>query len=875
MAFQFNQGDRPLPGYTIQRGVGRGGFGEVYYATSDGGKEVALKYLRENPQVELRGVNHCLNLKSPHLVALHDVKQNADGDFFVVMEYVSGPSLRDLLTNDPDGVGTQKAAYFLREIGKGLAYLHDRGIVHRDLKPGNIFYEDGYVKIGDYGLAKIMAASQHSGQTVSVGTVHYMAPEVGSGNYDRTIDIYALGVILYEMLLGKVPFSGATMGEVLMKHLTAQPEVDALPSPFPRVIRKALEKDPKDRYQTVNEMISDVFAAEDLDKSVAAFEPESLSMIADRAARDLRVTAAAVTLGAGGGGAAIGTGSSNVGQAVPPPVVTPPDDGGFERGGRVGRLHGRFAQRASRVSHRIDGTAFAQQVSRAATTGRGWFGQILVALSVLVGMGWLCMILDDQQWQQGVAVTLHGMIVATGVLLSQRLHGRWVEDSSSWGRRFVTTAVVGAFLIPLFFGLREGLIGNLYDLGDWPKIIIASMLLCDWPRRFLDGRAGHMSLGSAFYAGLFGFIAGAIFTDDLGIELGCTLAASSLAVQAIAATWPLSESERVSYDELVEREEAENDDDEEEVAAVQAAVTAAGHTPGVAINASAAAPTGGRTGNGMEDDASRATAYRVERNTAMRVAWLTLAASVLCLSIAAFIAPAYFKISGREENLYYMGGVAGCFLFLFSLCAAVRRYKAGWWRTYFRPGAFFGGAAFSALSGMAMGLLDLHSEQEFFAIIAIIFGGVVALLVWVIPVPKYMPKMKTQTPKMHLPLRRAFDIDRNVNFAALLERHWTLYGYTLSKRTDLLWSFVRGDWTAQWWQDDIRRWKTQLNIAAYELDSGGYRVTSHLSVDAPFNTPKQTQIAQLDAELREFQELLNGREVLTDTGGSGPSSADA
>ncbi|HUN81597.1 MAG TPA: serine/threonine protein kinase, partial [Phycisphaerae bacterium] len=70
MAFHFNQGDRPLPGYTIQRGVGRGGFGEVYYATSDGGKEVALKYLRENPQVELRGVMHCLNLKSPYLVAI-------------------------------------------------------------------------------------------------------------------------------------------------------------------------------------------------------------------------------------------------------------------------------------------------------------------------------------------------------------------------------------------------------------------------------------------------------------------------------------------------------------------------------------------------------------------------------------------------------------------------------------------------------------------------------------------------------------------------------------------------------------------------------------------------------------------------------------
>ncbi|MCB9854414.1 MAG: protein kinase [Phycisphaerales bacterium] len=320
MVFTFQQGDRPLPGYTIERGVGRGGFGEVYFATSDGGKEVALKFLRDNAAIELRGVAQCLNLKSPHLVAIHDIKQSEAGDSFVIMEYVNGPSLRDMMSEHPEGLGSDKAVYFLREICKGLSYLHDCGIVHRDLKPGNIFYDDGYVKIGDYGLAKLMASSQHSGQTVSVGTVHYMAPEVGSGNYDRTIDIYAMGVMLYEMLLGRVPFSGSSMGEVLMKHLTAQPEVDELPAPFPAVIRKALAKDPKDRYQSVREMMDDVFAVEDISRSAASFDALGLSRIAARVAERVRMDAGArVAVGVGG--------SSNIrgfspGGATPaPPVI--------------------------------------------------------------------------------------------------------------------------------------------------------------------------------------------------------------------------------------------------------------------------------------------------------------------------------------------------------------------------------------------------------------------------------------------------------------------------------------------------------------------------------------------------------------------------
>src|SRR5262249_19101930 len=154
-----------------------------------------------------------------------------------------------------------------------------------------------------YGLSKAMAASQHSGQTMSVGTVHYMAPEIGSGDYSKTVDVYALGVMTYEMLLGRVPFEGATMGEVLMKHLTAQPAVDALPVPFPQIIRKALAKDPHDRYQNVQDMMAEVVGNEDMSRSLAAFEPMTLTQVATRATKG-------VLIGAGAGRGGLGSGSS-------------------------------------------------------------------------------------------------------------------------------------------------------------------------------------------------------------------------------------------------------------------------------------------------------------------------------------------------------------------------------------------------------------------------------------------------------------------------------------------------------------------------------------------------------------------------------------
>ncbi|HZZ80648.1 MAG TPA: serine/threonine-protein kinase [Gemmataceae bacterium] len=260
MKFTYRSGQQPLPGYTIKRGIGLGGFGEVYFAVTDGGKEVALKWIRSNLDIEMRGVQQCLNLKHPNLVHLYDVREDASGNHWLVMEYVAGEPLSTILSRHPNGVAPELAAQWFNGLAHAIHCLHEHGIVHRDLKPGNIFLENGIIKVGDYGLCKLMADSQHAGMTKDVGTVHYMAPEISTGNYNRQIDIYAAGILLYEMLTGQVPFDGESAGEILMKHLTAPPDLKRVPKEYVPVIEKALTKNPANRYQTIGEMAKAVAA---------------------------------------------------------------------------------------------------------------------------------------------------------------------------------------------------------------------------------------------------------------------------------------------------------------------------------------------------------------------------------------------------------------------------------------------------------------------------------------------------------------------------------------------------------------------------------------------------------------------------------------
>lgn len=934
MGFRFNQGDRPIPGYTIQRGVGRGGFGEVYYATSDGGKEVAVKYLRENPQVELRGVSHCLNLKSPYLVSLHDIKQNQDGEFFVIMEYVNGPSLRDLLNAETNGLGVQKAAYLIREIGKGLAYLHDCGIVHRDLKPGNIFYEDGYVKIGDYGLAKIMTASQHSGQTVSVGTVHYMAPEVGSGNYDRTIDIYALGVILYEMLLGRVPFTGQTMGEVLMKHLTAQPEVDELPDPFPKVIRKALAKDPADRYQTVAEMMAELFSVDALDRSVAGFEPASLSTVAARAVRHADAVGAATV--AAGGAAAVGSGSSNVGQSIPPPIINPTPVG---KPDRFGGIPNRIGVRIERLAERIDNTAIGREVAASAVRATGRVERVLVALLVTAGIAFGAGLLrGGDEFGNAVGTFLFSGVLTTSSLLGcwlgfQRLHLR-----GKWMPRLLIAAATGIGGAILAEGLRNQWGWSRSELSGGTAVLLVTALLADWPRRFHKGRSGQVRLGEAFSAGLLAGVLGLMWSDGNALLMAAVAAAASLSVQTLAVLWPNAVG-GVNWKPETARP----------VAAPVVGGRAGPPPPPVVVTPPPIEDPAG-TPPRVDEARSRtqgippplpppaatrgAEKGRALRSPAVRSLWLLAAALLLGSGILTFAAPSFMSTDpGDEAGFYTFGTVLMCY-FVFALSRAIPRYHAGLWRGVFRPGIFFTGIASSAAAGVAWGNFNLGGEGEFIALIFIILGAVVSLFVWFVPVPPYQPAAEETRPgddsqgrwvtlvgwmllaamfalmgvimgtvpeyewdkalpatmvplgglglgllvvgyvknsrsrprpaeprKLSLPLRVTFEVDANANLSKLIERHLAMLGYALTGRSDLLWTFTRGHWGHQFWHEDIRRWRTELKIAAYELDTGGYRLSCYLNVDTVFNEPSQKMIQALTVELNDLRELLGGREV--------------
>lgn len=275
--YYYQAGDQPLEGVTIKRAIGRGGFGEVYFAVTEAGKRIALKHITRAVDVERRGAAHCINLKSPHLVGLYDIKTNEEGASFVLMEYVSGPSLREVIERHSAGLPDPQIRSHLAGLVAGVGELHAAGIVHRDLKPANVFIEDGLVKVGDYGLSKSMTEVDRD-HSVSVGTCHYMAPEIRTGRYDKPVDIYAIGVILYEMITGQPPFHGQTAAEILMRHQFDRPDLTPIPPRYRTIVERCLDKDPAKRPRDVREIL----AAVDRSSAVDGFWGEIRSSIVGR-----------------------------------------------------------------------------------------------------------------------------------------------------------------------------------------------------------------------------------------------------------------------------------------------------------------------------------------------------------------------------------------------------------------------------------------------------------------------------------------------------------------------------------------------------------------------------------------------------------------
>jgi serine/threonine protein kinase len=502
--YRYHHGDRPLDGYTIQRGAGRGGFGEVYYALSDSGREVALKVVHTYEQIELRGIGQCMNLKSPHLVAIFDVKYGNDGRPWVIMEYVNGPSLRELLDAAPAGLGVQKAAFFLREIGKGLTELHDCGIVHRDLKPANIFFENGYVKIGDYGLSKLIGPNLHSGQTITVGTVHYMAPEIGAGRYNLQIDVYAMGALLYEMLTGQVPYLGSSPAEVLMKHLNSQVDTTGIEEPFATVIRKAMAKDPADRYASVQEMVEAVFGAEHVRNSVSQFSPDSLSMVAGQAARKMSP-------------------QSN-GSFTPSdtPAYFPSPRFGFERRLHQMQQHVKYrcnwAERKARrnwvkTSVPADGPSASTDLFQRPKLDPMPFGKRIVLGAIVTAMAAIgATILNDHGPKPLFFVILSIASATTALMLGWRLIAPGLRHESPWLMRLMLGAMAGIASVVLTVPFWAG--RGRFGYSGASVAILTSLLILDWPARLTALRKARVTIGQIVTAVIAALVFSGMFDGN-------------------------------------------------------------------------------------------------------------------------------------------------------------------------------------------------------------------------------------------------------------------------------------------------------------------------------------------------------------------------
>jgi len=227
-------------------------------------RNVAIKVLPPHPgldesfkerfELEARTIG---GLQHPNILPLYDYGTQ-DDVLYLVMAYADGGSLDDLI--DSGAMNTKQVEKYLRAIASGLDYAHSRGVIHRDVKPGNILINEDHLMLADFGMVKMSVGENNLTGTAIVGTPAYMAPEQGQGlEYDHRIDIYALGVMLYEMLTGQQPYSGASPMQMIISHINddipdVRDERPELPEAIASTVKKAMAKDADERYSTAAEL---------------------------------------------------------------------------------------------------------------------------------------------------------------------------------------------------------------------------------------------------------------------------------------------------------------------------------------------------------------------------------------------------------------------------------------------------------------------------------------------------------------------------------------------------------------------------------------------------------------------------------------------
>ena len=256
--------------YQVVRKLGSGGMANVYLAEDQElGRRVAIKILNDRHAGDeqfverfRREAKNAAALSHPNIVSIYD-RGEAEGTYYIAMEFLDGRSLKELIVQRGPAPITVAVEY-ARQILSALRFAHRHGIVHRDIKPHNVLVDaEGRVKVTDFGIARA-GTSQMTEAGSIVGTAQYLSPEQARGTeVDQRSDLYSLGIVLYELLTGTLPFNGDTPVEIAMKHLSTVPESPSARRPeVPReldlIVTRALAKDPADRYQNAEEMDADL-----------------------------------------------------------------------------------------------------------------------------------------------------------------------------------------------------------------------------------------------------------------------------------------------------------------------------------------------------------------------------------------------------------------------------------------------------------------------------------------------------------------------------------------------------------------------------------------------------------------------------------------